>query len=150
MFSRFCGLAAAVLFAFPLAGAAAAEEHVVEMLNTDSEGKRMLFKPDFIKANVGDTVKFVLKQMPHNAESIPELWPEGAPTFKGKMNEEISYKIEQPGLYGVKCMPHYMMGMIALIVAGDDPPNKDQLESYKPRGGETVKRFEALKAEYEK
>lgn len=150
MISRISGAAIAAVLACSLAGAAQAAEHVVEMLNTDGEGKRMLFKPDFIKADVGDTVKFVLKQMPHNAESIPELWPDGAPTFKGKINEEISYTIEKPGIYGVKCTPHYMMGMIAVIVAGDELPNADQLESYAPKGPETKKRFESFKAQIAK
>lgn len=26
-----------------------------------------------------------------------------------------------PGVYGVKCSPHYAMGMVALIVVGDAP-----------------------------
>ena len=147
MFSRFGRIAAVSLLACSLAGNAFAEEHVVEMLNTDGEGKRMLFKPDFLKVNVGDSVKFVLAQMPHNAETIPELWPEGAPTFKGKLNEDITITIEQPGIYGVKCMPHYTMGMIAMIVAGDELPNKEQLDTYKPKGAESVKRFEEFKTQ---
>ncbi|HRN85437.1 MAG TPA: pseudoazurin [Hyphomicrobium sp.] len=147
MFSRFGRIAAVSLIACSLAGNAFAEEHTIEMLNTDGEGKRMLFKPDFLKVNVGDTVKFVLTQMPHNAETIPELWPEGATPFKGKLNEEFTYTVEKPGIYGVKCMPHYTMGMIAMIVAGDDLPNKDQLESYKPKGAESTKRFEGFKAQ---
>lgn len=150
MISRISGAVIAAALACSLAGAAHAAEHVVEMLNSDGEGKRMVFKPDFIKADVGDSVKFVLKQMPHNAESIPELWPEGAPTFKGKINEEISYTIEKPGIYGIKCTPHYMMGMIAVIVAGDELPNADQLESYAPKAPETKKRFESFKAQIAK
>lgn len=148
MLSRFGRLAATSLVLLgTFAGPASAEEIEVLMLNSDGEGKKMLFQPDFIRANVGDTVKFVLKEMPHNAESIPDLWPEGAPTFKGKLNQEISYTIEQPGIYGIKCMPHYTMGMIAIIVAGDELPNKDQLETYKPKGKESTKRFEEFKAQ---
>ncbi|HRN88710.1 pseudoazurin [Hyphomicrobium sp.] len=148
MFNRFSRLAAtSVLILGALAGSASAAEIEVKMLNSDGEGKRMLFQPDFIKANVGDTVKFILAEMPHNAESIPELWPEGVPTFKGKLNEEITITIDKPGIYGIKCMPHYTMGMIAMIVAGDEHPNKDQLDTYKPKGKESTKRFEEFKAQ---
>lgn len=148
MLSRFTRtLASSFVMLGTLAASATAEEIVVEMLNTDGEGKRMLFKPDFIKANVGDTVKFVPTQMPHNAEAIPELWPEGVEPLKGGINEEVVLKIEKPGVYGIKCLPHYTMGMIALIVAGDEQPNKDQLDAYKPKGKESQKRFEEFKAQ---
>jgi len=142
-------LAAAAAFALagPFALSASADEIVVEMLNTDGEGKKMLFKPDFIKAKVGDTIKFVPTQMPHNAQSIPEIWPEGAAPFVGEVNKEVVFKAEKPGIYGVKCLPHYAMGMIALIQVGDEIPNKAQLDSYKPRGKESTKRFGELKAQ---
>lgn len=139
--------AAVLLLVFSLAGSASADEIVVEMLNSDGEGKKMLFKPDFIKANVGDTVKFVPTQQPHNAQSIPEIWPDGAAQFVGEINKEVTFKVEKPGLYGVKCMPHYGMGMIALIQAGDERPNEAQLDTYKPRGKDSIKRFEELKAQ---
>lgn len=147
MTSRIGLAGAALLFCFAFTNVAAADEIVVEMLNSDGEGKKMLFKPDFIKANVGDTVKFVPTQQPHNAQSIPEIWPEGAEQFVGEINKEVTLRIEKPGVYGVKCMPHYGMGMIALIQAGDERPNEAQLEAYKPRGKESTKRFEELKAQ---
>ncbi len=143
--ARICALSFLVLGS--LSGVACADEIEVKMLNTDGEGQRMLFQPGFVKAKVGDTIKFVPTEKPHNAESIPELWPEGVPTFKGPLNEEVSFKIEKPGIYGIKCMPHYGMGMIGLVVVGDELPNKAQLESYKPRGKESIKRFTELKAQ---
>lgn len=147
MTSRIRLAGAALLFAFAFSSVASADEIVVEMLNSDGEGKKMLFKPDFIKANVGDTVKFVPTQQPHNAQSIPEIWPEGAEQFTGEINKEVTFKIEKPGIYGVKCMPHYGMGMIALIQAGDERPNEAQLDTYKPRGKDSTKRFDELKAQ---
>lgn len=146
MTSRFGRAAVALLLSASFACGASAEEHEVKMLNTNGKGKFMLFEPEFIKAKVGDTVKFIPTAKGHNAEAIPDLWPEGAGEFKGKLNEEIVLTIEKPGVYGIKCLPHYPMGMIALIVAGDDLPNKDQLETYKP-AGTAQKRYEALKAQ---
>lgn len=146
MTRRFGLVAAALFLAGSLAGAASAEEHEVKMLNTNGKGKFMLFEPEFIKAKVGDTVKFIPTTKGHNAEAIADLWPEGAGEFKGKLNEEVVLTIEKPGVYGIKCLPHYPMGMIALIVAGDELPNKDQLEGYKPPGT-ALKRYDALKAQ---
>jgi pseudoazurin len=39
----------------------------------------------------------------------------------------------QEGVYGVKCAPHYGMGMVALIVVGK-PVNLDAAEAVKQTG----------------
>lgn len=137
--------AAAILTACSLASTASAEEHVVKMMNANGKGKFMLFEPEFVKANVGDTVKFVPTNKGHNAEMIPGLWPEGAAELKGELNKEVVLTIDKPGIYGIKCLPHYPMGMIGMVVAGE-PANKAQLDTYKPAGS-AEKRYEALKAQ---
>lgn len=137
--------AAALALAASFAGSASAEEHVVKMLNNNGKGKFMLFEPSFIKAAVGDTVKFIPTTKGHNAEMIPELWPEGAGEFVGDMNQEATVTIDKPGVYGIKCKPHYPMGMMAMIVAGD-LTNKAQLDTYKP-AATAEKRYEELKAQ---
>jgi pseudoazurin len=146
MISRLA-LAATLAFAAATAqsSGASAEEHVVKMLNNNGKGKFMLFEPDVVKAAVGDTVKFVPTSKGHNAEMIPEIWPEGVPEFKGDLNQEIVLTLEKPGVYGIKCLPHYPMGMMAMIVAGE-PANAAQLDSYKP-AGTAEKRFLELKAQ---
>ena len=146
MTSRFALIAAASLLLGSVTGSASAEEHVIKMLNNNGKGKFMLFEPDFVKASVGDTVKFVPTNKGHNAETIPNIWPEGATEFKGDLNQEVVLTIEKPGVYGIKCKPHYPMGMMALIVVGDELPNKDQLETYKP-AGTAQKRYDELKAQ---
>jgi pseudoazurin len=145
MILRLSRLVAASLLACSLASAAHAEEHVVKMLNTDGKGKFMIYDPEIVRANVGDTVRFVPTTKGHNAETIPELWPEGADTIKGAINEEVVLTVTKPGIYGIKCMPHYPMGMIGFVVAGE-PTNKEQVDTYKPMGG-GQKRLDALKAE---
>jgi pseudoazurin len=124
---------------------AAATEHVVKMRNNNGKGKFMLFEPDVVKAAVGDTVKFVPADRGHNAEAIPEIWPEGAGEFKGEINQEAVLTLDKAGIYGIKCLPHYPMGMMALIVAGE-PANAAQLDSYKPSSS-AEKRFLELKAQ---
>lgn len=110
-------------------GAADAAEHEVKMLNK-SGSKLMQFEPAFVKAAPGDTIKFVPANPSHNAEAIPEMWPEGAATFKGDINKEVVLTVEKEGVYGVKCMPHYMMGMVMLIQVGQ-PTNLDKVKAFK-------------------
>lgn len=136
-------IAIAALLAIAPAGALAAE-HVVKMLNDNGKGEYMVFEPSYIEAAPGDTVKFVAVDQFHNAETMPEIWPEGAATFQGELSKDVTLTIEQPGVYGIKCQPHYPMGMIALVVAGE-PVNKDQLGSYEPPAM-AKERFEALAA----
>ena len=69
----------------------------------------------------------------HNAESIKDMVPEGAQPFRGKPSEEITVTLTKEGVYGVKCAPHYGMGMVALIVVGKSV-NLDAAEAVKQAG----------------
>lgn len=108
---------AAALAGLLLASAAQAADHQVQMLNKGEKGA-MVFQPDYVVAAPGDTVTFVPTDKSHNVESIKDMLPEGAAPFKGKMNEQITVTVDKEGVYGVKCVPHYGMGMVALIVVG--------------------------------
>ncbi|WP_407668153.1 pseudoazurin [Novosphingobium rosa] len=109
----------ASLTALPLT--ASAKEIVVHMKNTGAEGA-MVFEPSFVKAVPGDVIHFEPTDAAHNAESIPSMLPAGASAFKGVMGKDVSFTASKPGLYGVKCMPHYTMGMVALIQVGKVTP----------------------------
>jgi pseudoazurin len=109
----------ASLAALPLT--ASAKEIVVHMKNTGAEGA-MVFEPSFVKAAPGDVIHFEPTDAAHNAESIPSMLPAGATAFKGVMGKDVSVTVSKPGLYGVKCMPHYTMGMVALIQVGKVSP----------------------------
>ena len=135
-------IAGAALLALTPEGTSAAE-HVVKMLNKDDAGEFMVFDPPFVQAEVGDTVKFVATDPFHNAETMPEILPDGATPFRGELSKDVTLTIEKPGVYGVKCLPHYPMGMIALVVAGE-PVNADQLKSYEPATPQLKKRYDAL------
>jgi pseudoazurin len=93
------------------------------MLNKGAEGF-MVFEPSFVKAGPGDTVKFVATDKGHNVETIAGMLPEGASPVAGKMGQDTSVKFDKPGVYGVKCTPHYGMGMVAMVVVGT-PTNQD-------------------------
>jgi pseudoazurin len=130
--------AAAVLV---LAGGARAAEVEVKLLNKGADGV-MVFEPAFVKIAPGDTVKFVSTDKGHNAESIKGMLPEGAAPFVGKNNEDIAVKFEQEGVYGIKCLPHYGMGMVAMIVVGN-PGNIDQAKAV-PQVGKAKQVFATL------
>ena len=123
---------AAALAGLLLASAAQAADHQVQMLNKGEKGA-MVFQPDYVAAAPGDTVTFVPTDKSHNVESIKDMLPEGAATFKGKMNEQITVTVDKEGVYGVKCLPHYGMGMVALVVVGK-PVNLEQAKAAKQTG----------------
>lgn len=134
----------AASFAAMTIGGAQAADHEVQMLNKGEKGA-MVFQPDFIQAAVGDTITFVPTDKGHDAESIKGMIPEGAEPFKGKMNEKITVTLEAEGVYGVKCTPHYGMGMVALITVGK-PVNLEAAQSVK-QSGKAKKVFSELFAQ---
>lgn len=109
------GLALAAL----LGSAAFAETFEVKMLNKGDDGEIMVFEPALLQIAPGDTVKFIATDKGHNAEAIVGMIPDGAETFKGRINEEIEITLDAEGLYAVKCAPHFAMGMVMTIAVGD-------------------------------
>jgi pseudoazurin len=127
---------------------AMAAEHVIKMLNKGADNAPMVFEPSFVRAAVGDTVKFVPVDKGHFAVPLPGMWPEGVVEAKGKMNAELVVTLEKEGYYGFKCTPHYAMGMVALVQVGMTPV-PDALKAIKLPGkaGERMKAaFEAAAA----
>lgn len=115
-----------------VAGAAQAAEIEVHMLNKGEKGT-MVFEPDLIVAAPGDTIRFVPTDKGHNVETIKGMFPEGAEPFKSKFNEEFTVTLTAEGIYGVKCTPHYAMGMVALIKVGE-PTNAEDAKAVKQTG----------------
>ena len=122
---------AGALMALAATGANAAEVEV-KMLNKGAAGA-MVFEPALVKIARGDTVKFVPTDKSHNAETVPEMLPAGAEPFIGKLNEQVDVTFKQNGVYGIKCKPHYGMGMVALIVVGE-PTNLEAAAAAKHPG----------------
>ena len=119
-------LLAAPAFVLALAGAGFAAEHEVHMLNKGEAGT-MVFEPAFVKAEPGDTIHFIPTDKSHNVEAIKDILPEGVEVFKSKINEGYTLTVTEAGLYGVKCTPHFAMGMVALIQVGGDASNYDAI-----------------------
>ena len=110
-----------------VAGGAFAAEIEVKMLNKGAEGA-MVFEPALIKVAPGDTVKFISTDKGHNAETIKGMLPADATPFLGKLGADVAVTFDKPGVYGVKCLPHYGMGMVAMVVVGT-PTNIDEAKA---------------------
>jgi pseudoazurin len=110
-----------------MAGGTFAAEVEVKMLNKGAEGA-MVFEPALIKVAPGDTVKFISTDKGHNAETIKGMLPADAPPFLGKLGQDVAVTFDKPGVYGVKCLPHYGMGMVAMVVVGT-PTNLDEAKA---------------------
>lgn len=122
----------ALIFALTcLATPAFAEVHEVKMLNRGETGA-MVYEPDFLRLAPGDSVVFRATHPSHNAASIAGMFPEGAAKIMGKINEEIEVTFETPGTYGIKCSPHYSMGMVMLIEVGTGAPDVTRLPADLP------------------
>lgn len=115
------GATTVAITAAPAAPAPAAGKVItVKMLDNGPDGA-MSFSPGFVKANVGDTIRFVPVNATHNAETMTSILPAGVTPSVGGMGQTYDLKLTVAGLYGVKCKPHYSMGMVALIQAGNGP-----------------------------
>ena len=136
------------------------------MKNKGTDGEKMVFEPALIKAEVGDTIKFVATTAGHQVQSFKGVVPsecsfttqnEGKPEKAGdctkgakknvikskiiKKNKYFSVKINTQGYFPVMCKPHYAMGMVGLIVVGN-PGDKEGFKTTllsKKRKGKKLK-----------
>ncbi|MEW9807666.1 pseudoazurin [Mesorhizobium sp. ZMM04-5] len=108
----------ALFLSLSASSSALAEMHEVRMLNRGAAGP-MVYEPEFVHARPGDTAKFLNGSRGHNAVTVDGMLPEKSSGFKGNLNEEIEVSLDQEGFYGIKCSPHYAMGMVMVIRVGD-------------------------------
>ena len=110
-----------------------AEDITIEMLNKRDDGAKMVYSQDIARIDVGDTITWMPKSKGHNVEFIagPDGWD--APR-KSKNGKEVAITFDTPGVYVYQCTPHKSMGMIALVVVGDDMSNLDDIAGMKMRG----------------
>ena len=105
----------------------------------------MVYSEDVARVNVGDTVTWVPTSKGHNVEIVAA--PEGFDIpKKSKNNKEVSITFDVPGIYYYWCTPHKSMGMIGLVIVGDDVSNKDAIAKAKAMG-KSKKKLKALLGE---
>jgi pseudoazurin len=135
---------AALVLTFLLPAAAQAAEIEVKMLNAGAKGP-MVFEPAFVEAQPGDVIVFVPTDKGHDVASIEGMLPDGVEPFKSPFNQEHRLEVTAEGLYGVKCTPHYGMGMVALIKVGE-PVNQAEAAAVSHPGKARIV-FEELMAQ---
>ena len=122
-----------------------AETITIDMLNKRDDGAKMVYSQDIARVAVGDTITWVPTSKGHNVEFI--AGPDGADLpKKSKNNKEVSIKFDVPGIYFYQCTPHKGMGMVALVVVGDDTSNKDTIAKAKAVG-KSKKKLKAMLGE---
>ena len=115
----------------------------IDMLNVRSDGQSMVDSEDVLKVEVGDTVVWKPKDKGHNVEFI--IGPDAVELpKKSRINQEFTYTFEKSGVYFYQCTPHKSMGMIAVIIVGEDLTNIDQVKSVRVFGKSKRKLEEIL------
>ncbi len=115
------------------ANLAYAKDITIDMLNKRADGQKMVYSQDIAKIDVGDTITWKPKSKGHNVQIIAA--PKGFDIpKKSKNNKEVTIKFEVPGIYYYLCTPHKAMGMIGLVVVGNDISNKDAIAKAKALG----------------
>jgi len=108
-----------------------AANHQLEMLNKLGK-ERMVFSKKIISIELNDDVLWKSVDKGHNVQFIG--MPDGAKKYKSKISKDASYKFEKPGIYLYQCTPHKAMGMIGIIVVGNDKSNLEAIKKVKVYG----------------
>ena len=108
-----------------------AENHTIDMLNKLGKEK-MVYSEKVISIKVNDEVTWKSVDKGHNVEFIG--MPKGASKYKSKISKDAKYKFSVPGVYLYQCTPHKAMGMIGMVVVGNDKSNLDKIKKVKVYG----------------
>ena len=108
-----------------------AETIEIEMLNKLGKEK-MVYSIKVAKVDVDDTIIWKSIDKGHNVEFVE--MPKGVKKFKSKVSKDAEYTFKIPGIYLYICTPHKAMGMIGLVVVGNDLSNLDKIKKAKMRG----------------
>ena len=122
-----------------------AADVAIEMLNKDADGNKMVFSEEVVKVDVGDTVTWLPSSKGHNVEMISSP---NKMKFKSKNGKEAKITFETPGIYYYLCTPHKGMGMIGLVVVGNNISNIDDVKKAKTYG-KSKKKLKKLLASLE-
>ena len=85
------------------------------------------YSVEVAKIDVGDTIEWLPKNEGHNVEFLggPDL---NSLPKKSDLNAFYSVTFNLPGVYLYHCTPHGNMGMLGLIVVGNDFHNLEDIE----------------------
>ena len=129
-----------VLF-FMFTSSAYAADMTIDMLNKNADGERMVYSTEVAKVAIGDTITWLPASKGHNVHFISA--PDGIELVKSKMNKDFSFTFEKEGIYLYQCTAHKSMGMIGLVVVGENTDNIDSVKKTKVVG-KTKKKLKKL------
>ena len=117
-----------LLFVFLLIVSTNANTKELEMLD-------MWYSEDVTRVEVGETITWKPTVGGHNVHFV--AWPEEYKMTQkpsGRIGQEYTITLTEPGIYVYLCTPHVRQGMISFIIVGDDTSNKDAISELKVRG----------------
>ncbi|MDC3216265.1 plastocyanin/azurin family copper-binding protein [Candidatus Pseudothioglobus singularis] len=100
---------------------ALAETIQIEFTENDSYSLEIAY------IDAGDTIEWLPKNEGHNVEFIVGPKMDELP-INSKMNESHSVLFKIPGVYLYGCTPHLNMGMLGLIIVGNDFHNLNEVD----------------------
>ena len=103
-----------------------AKTYEIQMLNKDGK-ESMIFKPQVVKAQVGDKVVFIPTDKGHTSQSV--FLPENAISWKGKVSKKVEVSLKEEGVYIYECQNHGIMGMVGIIQVGK-PTNLEAAKKF--------------------
>ena len=111
-----------IILSLMLAKAAFAKTIQIEFTEDDS------YSIDVAHINIGDTIKWLPKNEGHNVEFFAGPDMNSLP-LTSEIDEIHSIVFKVPGVYLYGCTPHADMGMLGLIVVGNDLHNLEAIKS---------------------
>ena len=103
----------------------------VEMLNRLGK-ESMVYSQSVVNIQSGDTVKWLATTKGHNVQFLSV--PEGVGAFRSKLNVDTEYTFTVPGIYLYQCTPHKAMGMIGLVIVGENKSNLNKIKKVRVFG----------------
>ena len=101
-------------------------------MRTQLGDERRVFSPKVSNIDINDTIIWKAVDKGHNIEFVSI--PEGAEMLKSKKSEDVEFKFTIPGVYLYQCSPHKTIGMIGLIIVGNDKSNLNKVKEVKMFG----------------
>ena len=103
----------------------------IDMLNKLGKEK-MVYSIKVAKLDLNDKIIWKHVSKGHNVQFIG--MPKGVKKFKTKINKKAEYEFKKPGIYLYQCTPHKAMGMIGIVVVGEDKSNLEKIKKVKLYG----------------
>lgn len=113
----------AVLAALWSPGPGLAGERATVDVVIDPVTGRSHYDPPILYIEPGDSVLFRNAGSSYASRAIPGMQPESADPWWGQVGTDLVVTFDEPGIYGHKCGANYRLGLVGLIVVGDQPVN---------------------------